>query len=61
MRTKTEIQEEYLKILEKREKLVKEYINTHTLPSRGRITAPEILELDKKIIQLLKEYLSAER
>ena len=61
MRTKAEIQEEYLKILEKREKLVKEYRKTHKLPSRGRIADTEILELDKKIVQLGKEYLSVHK
>ena len=60
MRTREEIQSEYSEVLAKREQLVKEYKKTHTLPSRGRITDPEILKLEEKMKELGKEYFWAQ-
>ena len=39
------------------EALVKEYRATHKIPSRGIISTPEIDDLRKKQVDLLREYL----
>ena len=47
-------------IFERREKLIADYKKTHTLPSRGQITTPELMALNReekrRYFEILEKY-----
>ncbi len=45
-------------IAHRRESIITEYKKTHVLPSRGRILAPELLELEKEEVRRFREIIN---